>query len=115
MVLALDEFDGSSPKPPVDNDGGKVPPHVTLMSSVSVSSTVPPFSNTSHSRKQFDGAGCPSIVTFCTNTVPPVPSEGLPAKLVAVMVGVVLKIGVKKEMEGKKGEERRYWRVAGTG
>lgn len=55
-------------KPPVESDGGSafVPfPHDTSMSSVSVSSTVAPRWKTSHSRKQFDFAGCPSIVTFC--------------------------------------------------
>ena len=41
------------------------------------------------------------MVTFCTNTVPPVPFAGFPAKLVAVMVVVVFKMGLKNEMEGK--------------
>jgi hypothetical protein len=39
----------------------------------------------------------------------------LPAKLVTRMVVVVLKSGFVKEMEGKNGEERSIWRVAGSG
>jgi len=50
-----------------------------------------------------------------TNTFPPVPSGGLPAKFVARIVVVVLRTGFVKEMEGKNGEERRNWRVAGSG
>lgn len=54
--------------PPVDKEGGNlsgVSPHATSISSVNVNSTVDPFSKTSHSRKQFDFHGVPSIVTFC--------------------------------------------------
>jgi hypothetical protein len=56
-----------------------------------------------------------SHVQTLTKTVPPVPFAGFPAKLVARMVVVVLKTGLENEMEGKKGEERRSWRVPGTG
>ena len=135
----------SQSKPPVESDGGSASapsPHVTSISSVSVSSTVAPRWNTSQSRKQFDLAGCPSIVTFyisqpssqhspeslsgptslavepeltCTKTVPPVPLEGFPAKLRATIVVVELKAGLKNEICGKNGDESRYCFVAGTG
>ena len=52
--------------PPVDSDGGKASeplPQVTFMSSVRSSSIVEPFTKASHSRKQFDFQGTPSIFT----------------------------------------------------
>ena len=50
-----------------------------------------------------------------TKTVPPVPFAGFPWKLFALIVVVELNKGLTNEISGKKGEERRYWRVAGTG
>ena len=58
--------------PPVERDGGSAPapfPHETSMSSVSCSSMRDPFVNASHSMKQFDLHGFPSIVTFCSGSV----------------------------------------------
>ena len=91
------------------------------MSSVSSSSTSEPFVKTSHSRKQLDFHGSPSIVTLCaggvsgararrkgqptistfTKTWPPVPFLGLPWKPFARMVVVVFKTGLRKEISGK--------------
>lgn len=53
-------------------------------------------------------------LTF-TKTVPPVPLTGFPLKFFAFMVVVLPKIGLKKDISGKKGEESRNCRVAGSG
>lgn len=46
---------------------------------------------------------------------PEVPSAGFPVKLLALIVVVEFSNGLWNDIEGKYGEERRNWRVAGRG
>ena len=78
-------------------------PQETLISLVNSSSMSEPFVNASHSMKQFDDHGFPSILTLFTKTCPPVPSLGLPLKLVERIVVVVFKNKDGGEQQKKMG------------
>lgn len=57
-----------------------------------------------------------SAETALTSTkTSPVPFVGFPWKPFAMIVVVELKSGLYNENRGKNGDERRNWRVAGTG
>ena len=60
-----------------------------------------PLVNASHSIKQLDCHGFPSIFTLSTNTCPPVPLAGLPLKFVERIVVVVFRTGFRKEISAK--------------